>query len=261
MNETIGLLVVAAAMVAIIVVLVRGLAPVRPGGAPFTGFGSTGTLGGFSGGVVAAVAAATTLSSAGSDVGGAAGAGALLGVAFVLFTRLSIPLGIRITSNVVGTAGFVALVAFLIGGTGCAIVPLWQRLMILGLVVFWGALGTVGSAFFLRPRLPSVLALFGAAKIAVFLSAPLGISLINFPFEAWVIAMLAAILLGVLSAIAPQFVIGLTAAVIGVASLSVGVVVGDTCSSGPDFSDLSAVAGFTVVYLLSSLALGRLLRP
>ena len=260
MTETIGLIVVAAAMVAIIVVMLRGLSPAHAGGAPFSGFAGTGSLGGFAGGMVAAVAAGTTLNTAGAPVAGAASVGAMLGLAYVLLTRLSIPFGIQLVSNVVGTAGFVALVVFLITGTGCAVVPLWQRLLILGLVVVSGVVGVVGSALLFRPRIPSVLALFGATKIAVFLSAPLGVSLLDLPVEAWLIAFVAASLLGALSALAPQFVIGLAAAVIGVASLSVSVVVGDTCSSGPDFSDLSAIVGFAAVYLLVSLLLGRWLR-
>ena len=186
MTETIGLIVVAAAMVAIIVVMLRGLSPAHAGGAPFSGFAGTGSLGGFAGGMVAAVAAGTTLNTAGAPVAGAASVGAMLGLAYVLLTRLSIPFGIQLVSNVVGTAGFVALVVFLITGTGCAVVPLWQRLLILGLVVVSGVVGVVGSALLFRPRIPSVLALFGATKIAVFLSAPLGVSLLDLPVEAWV---------------------------------------------------------------------------
>lgn len=94
----------------------------------------------------------------------------------------------------------------------------------------------------------------------MFLSAALGVSLVSLPIAAWVVACIAAGLLGAMSALAPQFVIGLAAVVIGVASIGVGTVVGDTCSAGPDFSDLSALARFAVVYLLLKLLLGRWVR-
>lgn len=261
MSEAIGLIVVAASMAAVVVFMFRGLrSPSGTTGGLFAGFGGTSSLEGFGGGLLASVASATMLAHTSAGVGGAASVGAALGVAYFLLTRLRLTQGIRIVSGAAGTAGFVALVVFLFAGSGCAVIPLWQRLVILGLVVVCGGLGALGSVLLARPRIPSMLAVFGALKIAVFLSAPLGVSLVSLPVQAWVIAFAAASLLGALSALAPQFVIGLAAAVIGVAVLGVGTVVGDTCAAGPDFSDLSAVIGFVAVYLLLSLGLGRYLR-
>ena len=261
MIEIISAIVVIAALVAIITFMFRGLAsPSGAGGGLFVGYGSTGSLIGFGGGLLAAVAASTALANTNAGAGGGASAGAVLAVAYFLLTGLRLTIGIRWVSGMVGTFGFVALVVFLIAGTGCAVIPLWQRLLILGLVLVWGALGAVGSLLVGRPRIPSMLAAFGALKIAVFLSAPLGVSLLSLPIAAWVVACIAAGLLGAMSALAPQFVIGLAAVVIGVASIGVATVVGDTCSAGPDIHDLSALAGFAVVYLLLKLLLGRWVR-
>jgi len=269
MIQTLGLLVVLLSVIAVVVFMFRSLMPATAGaptgGGVFAGFGDTGSLSGFGGGLVAAVAAATTLNSTSAGVGGAASVGATLGLAYFLLSALGLTAGIRIVSGMVGTAGFIALVVFLLTGTGCALVPLWQRLLILGLILFWGVLGVVGALVFtglgaVFKFAGTTLAFFGALKIAVFLSAPLGISLIDLPIKAWVVAAVAAALLGALSAIRPSFVIGLAAAVIGAASLGVGVVVGDACSTGPDFSDLSALTGFAIVYLLLKFTIGRFLR-
>lgn len=262
MHQTIGLILVLLCASAVVVFMVRSLMPATRSDhdGPFAGFGSTGTVSGFGGGLVAAVAAATTLHGTGAGAAGAAAVGAALGLAYSVLTALGLTVGIRIVAALVGTTGFVALVTFLLAGSGCAVVPLWQRLLILGLIVFWGVAGAVGSAMIARPRIPSTLAMFGALKIAVFLSAPLGMSLLTLPDHAWPVAVVAAAFMGVLSTIAPQFLIGLAVAVIGVTSLGVGVVVGDTCSAGPNATDLAALAGFSAAYLVSRFAGARLLR-
>lgn len=170
MIEIISAIVVIAALVAIITFMFRGLAsPAGAGGGLFAGYGSTGSLSGFGGGLLAAVAASTALANTNAGAGGGASAGALLAVAYFLLTGLRLTIGIRWVSGMVGTFGFVALVVFLIAGTGCAVIPLWQRLLILGLVFVWGALGAVGSLLAARPRIPSMLAVFGALKVAVWL--------------------------------------------------------------------------------------------
>lgn len=258
MTETIGLLVIALSILAIIHFMFRGLrSPAGTAGGLFAGFGSTGSLGGFAGGLVASIAASTTLAATSAGVGAAGSIGAALGVAYFILSRLRWTLGIRIVSGTIGTAGLIALIVFVITGSGCASVALWQRLVIIGLVIVAGALGVVSSLFIGRPRLPSTLAAFGAVKIAVFLAAPLGVSLLALPVAAWVVAFAAAMLLGGLSAIAPQFVIGLAGAVIAVASLMSGTIYGDTCTAGPDFSDLAALVGFAAVYVVLTIFLGR----
>lgn len=262
MTETVGLIAVAASMIGILAFMFRRLA--SPAGTVrgiFAGYGSTNTLSGFGGGLLASVAASTTLSSTSAGSGSAASVGAALGVAYFVLTGLHLDLGTRVVSGIVGTAGFVALVIFLVAGTGCAMVPLWQRLLILALIMSCGAAGVIGSLLLARPRLPSTLALFGALKIAVFLAAPLGVSLPTLPFASWVLSVVTAALLGAASAMAPQFIIGLAAAMIGVASIGVSTVVGDTCSAGPDYADLAALVGFTTVYLLLKAVLGRWVRP
>ena len=257
-RQGLGLIVVAAAMIAIVAFMFRSLrSPAGAGGGLFSGFGAANTLEGFGGGLVAAVAVSTMLSSTSAGAGGAASGGALVAVAYFLLTRMGLTVGIRILSGVVGTAGFLALAVFVLAGSACTSVPLAQRILVLVLIVASGGVGAAASFLLGRPRLPSTLAAFGALKIAVFLSAPLGISLITLPVEAWVVSGAAAALLGSLSALAPQFVIGMTAAVIGVSSLAVGVVVGDSCTAGPDLSDLGALVGFGVVYLVLALVYRR----
>ena len=152
MIQTLGLLVVLLSVIAVVVFMFRSLMPAMAGGAGagglFAGFGDTRSLSGFGGGLVAAVAAATTLNSTGAGVGGAASVGAVLGLAYFLLSALGLTIGIRIVSGMVGTAGFIAFVVFMLTGTGCAVVPLWQRLVILGLILFWGVLGLLGALVF-----------------------------------------------------------------------------------------------------------------
>lgn len=261
MTDLIGLIVVALSIATIIVFIFRGAAPVGSAAVGlFAGFGDIGDRGGFAGGLVASFAVATTLSGTSAGAGGGSAAGALLAVAYFLLTRLRLPVGIRVVSGLVGTAGFIALVVTLVAGQGCTAIPVWQRILVIGLLVLAAALGTVASLVMGRPRIPSALALFGALEIVVFVSSPLGISLLDQPVAAWIVAFATAVLLGALSALAPQFVIGMTGAVIAVATVMSATVFGDTCMSGPALQNLSSLAAFSAVYVLLTVALGRWIR-
>lgn len=261
MTELIGLIVVALSIATIVVFIFRGAAPA--GSAPgrlFAGFGGIGDRGGFVGGLVGSFAVATTLSGTSAGAGGGSAAGALLAVAYFLLTRLRLPAGIRIVSGLVGTAGLVSLTVTVVSGQRCTAIPFWHRVLVIGLIVVAAALGTVASLMMGRPRIPSTLALFGALEIVVFVSSPLGVSLINLPVAAWIVAFAAAVLLGALGALAPQFVIGMTGAVIVVATVMSATTFGDTCTSGPAVQNLSSLAAFSVVYGLLTVTVGRWIR-
>lgn len=248
------LLVCFVAVLAVVVVRARGgVAASSPAGLALYR-GPEATAGVFAGliGTLAVVQIATPAAS---------GSGAALGAGCgVLFALLSGRLARRIRGVLLGVLGVAGSVAAVVGvlTAGCSALPFPVRLLTLLLVAIPAAITILAAALTGRLRLRSALAVFGVVEIVAFLSTPFGVSLVDTMAPAWMVACVAAGLLGAAAGVAPDLVIGLTGLGLSVATFVVGGTVGSGCS-GMGIGQFLTIAAYLVVFGLARLVTLRVL--
>lgn len=249
MHELIGLSLSCAFMAAIVLLMLNRLkSPVAASGR-FSGYKQPGSINGVLGAVVATTALSVPLVRNELTSATCVTVGVIVACIYYFLTRRRSTWGVALVSMGIGLAGTMLTVAALLTQRHCAGIPLVQRtamVALLGIGVLGGWL--FGRIFLSAPSVPNALAVFGALRVAAFLAAPLGVSLLSLPLPAGVSAFAVAGLLGLLAGFAPQFVIGLAAAEIAAASVGIGAVVGDVCSAGSQPGYIAAVLGCVVGY-------------
>lgn len=185
-----------------------------------------------------------------------------LGIFFALFAMLRAKIVRNVVSAVCGAIGSVAAFVDLSDAAACSGANL-------PLILAWGALVVIVAGFaglhvvLLRRGNPRVLplALFGALETLAFFVLPFGISLdqTTSPMLAFVVSLLAAVLVGAIVGCASEFGLFIFALGIAAAMLGVQTTVG-SCTAGPNIWGIGATAGFLVVYVLTRIVMGMFRR-
>ena len=96
--------------------------------------------------------------------------------------------------------------------------------------------------------------------MVTFLASPFGVSLLELPWGAWILALGSAIIFGLIAGLAPDLVIGLAAVAIAFASIAVGATIGTACSVGGQPDDLGVLVGYAAGYLITRFVAKGILR-
>jgi hypothetical protein len=241
------LLVCVVAIVAGVVRRSRGPRPGDGGVAALGRYRAPSRTGGLVAGLVAACATASGVSALGPAAPVAAATGAAVGILVAVVVGLRMP---RLLGGVVGALGIVGIAgaASALLAPSCSPVPAWARVLALVVIAIAAAAGIVLRLLTGSFRPQSVLAVFGSARVVTFLASPFGVSLIELPVPTWVLCVGAAAVFGILAGLAPDFVIGVTALAISLASIAVAATLGTPCSTGAGMDDGLALVGFLVGY-------------
>lgn len=243
-------LVVVVASLLFIVRGARGVGGAARGRSGLLAYRSPSTAGGAVSGVVAAVMASSAANLA--QLGGATSVtiGAMVGVLFAILATIQSSLLLAIATAGFALLGAGAAVTGLFGGASCSTVDLNVRIVALVILGGTAAIGIFAAIATGRFHLRSLLAVVGAVRVVMFLASPLGVSIVDLPAAAWIVACIGAALFGWLAGIAPDFSMGLCALVVGITALAASAAYGSPCTTGGDPGDLLTMAGFIACYAL-----------
>lgn len=249
----ISVVVVLLALVGILFFIVRGARGDRPAARSLrdlSGYSSPSGVGGVVAGLVAALAASGLVALTAAPAAAAVTAGVLVGVLFAVLSGFSLRSALSITMAVFGILGLASGVVGFVTHSSCSTVDAGSRIIIsvvLGLAAIGGIVLRVLAGRF-HPQ--SILAVFGAFRVVTFLSSPFGLSLLQLPRIAFVVALVSALLFGLIAGVAPDLVIGLCALAVSFASIAVTSTIGTACTVGARPDDLLVVIGFGAGYAI-----------
>jgi len=160
--------------------------------------------------------------------------------------------------GVAGTVGIIGTVIGFVSDVQCGGAALHARLLSLAVLAgaaLVGALVAVGTG---RLRSSSALAGFAALEVLVFLSTPLGISIVDTSGWGITASLVIAGLFGFFAFIAPRIIIGLSAVAVALITVGVAATAGVACGA-QQWDAIAAIAAFTVSYLVCA-SVARLVR-
>jgi hypothetical protein len=260
-NEFIGPVMTAVALVVILGFMLRGM---RPRGGP----GSAGArrwsdlrryhdadrVGGWITGLVACLALTGFEAAVGAGTTTIVTTAVLTGIAFAVLNAVD---AARTSMLLAGAAGVLGIGATAIGlaqSADCDASSFALRGATFALLLTVATLSTVARVVTGRPLSLSPLAAFGALEVIGFLAGPFGTSPFTArqPALAVTLAIAAAIGFGVLVAVAPRVAVGLGGVTVALTSIGMAAGLGD-CGSGADNSSLVALVCFAALYAIVSM--------
>lgn len=259
--EILGLLLVFAALVGILLFMLRGMR---------SGHGAARTLRGFTryrgpehGGALAAAIVFAFASGhlyEGTALVSAGAAGATLGL-IVAIGHLIGPLAFDVVLVLLSIGGITSTVIDIANGSGCDSSEVVTRLVPYLVLSVVAALAAVVTSLFGGFRLRSVGGFFAATEVIAFFASPLGISLFAIAdgngalgVVGWLVGILVAVLLGSLGTRYPNAVLQLAAVAVAITSIATGVIVGDACGNTDWASVVNAIAAAVVFLLVTGVA-------
>lgn len=249
----IELLLVLAFLVGVLALMVPRLrrGPAASSLAGLRRYRSPDDLGGYLGGMLAALAVASFCTATGMLTATSVTVGALMGVAWVIVRPFAFLRGVLAGST--GVLGIIGTVLGFFSDAQCGNVALSARLASLVVLAVAAAIGAALAGVTGRLRPSGALAVFAALEVLVFLSSPLGVSVIDTSGFGVVASIVIAAVFGFFAFLAPRAVMGLGAVAVGVTSVGAAATVGVACGAN-HWDAVIAMLGFTIVYALASTA-------
>ena len=254
----IELLLVCAFLVGVLALMVPRLRRGR-GASSLAGlrrYRSPDDLGGYLGGMLAALAVASFCTAVGTLTATSVTIGALMGIAWVIVRPFAFLRGVLAGST--GVLGIVGTVLGFFSDAQCGDVALSARLASLAVLAVAAAIGAAIAGVTGQLRPSGALAGFAALEVLVFLSTPLGVSVLDTSGLGVVASIVISALFGFFSFLAPRVVMGLGAVAVGLTSVGGAATVGVACGT-QQWDAVIAILGFTILYALCSAA-SRLVR-
>lgn len=208
-------------------------------------------LGGYLGGMLAALAVASFCTATGMLTATAVTVGALMGIAWVIVRPVAFLRGVLAGST--GVLGIVGTVLGFFSDAQCGNIALSARLASLAVLAVAAGIGAAIAGVTGRLRPSSALAGFAALEVLVFLSTPLGVSVMDTSGFGVVASVVIAAVFGFFAFLAPRVVMGLGAVAVGLTSVGAAATVGVACGT-QQWDVVIAVLSFTILYALCSVA-------